>query len=256
RPAASAGDRGPGGAPGRTARQRCEPGRRDRVPPRPEAPPRAGARPPGGRAAAADVPRLRGHAAARAEARADRPAGRQPRRDREHRVPGDRVWADASVRAAPQRNGGLHGRPHARSGGRVLPHVLPASRRARPRGGGRDARRSMRARGGAVRGVGGRGGRGGLGRIRDEAVPEDELAKAKAYITLGLPGDFETTAGAASRFRELLVYGLPSDYFEHYAERINAVTAADVQRVARQYIDPEHFDIVVVGDKAQIEAGI
>ncbi len=95
-----------------------------------------------------------------------------------------------------------------------------------------------------------------LRRIRDEAVPEDELAKAKAYITLGLPGDFETTAGAASRFRELLVYGLPRDYFEHYAERINAVTAADVQRVARQYIDPEHFDIVVVGDKAQIEAGI
>ncbi len=95
-----------------------------------------------------------------------------------------------------------------------------------------------------------------LRRIRDEAVPEDEVAKAKAYITLGLPGDFETTAGAASRFRELLVYGLPRDYFEHYAERINAVTAADVQRVARQYIDPEHFDIVVVGDKAQIEAGI
>ncbi len=95
-----------------------------------------------------------------------------------------------------------------------------------------------------------------LRRIRDEAVPEDELAKAKAYITLGLPGDFETTAGAASRFRELLVYGLPRDYFERYAERINAVTAADVQRVARQYIDPEHFDIVVVGDKAQIEAGI
>ncbi|HEY6207946.1 MAG TPA: pitrilysin family protein [Gemmatimonadales bacterium] len=95
-----------------------------------------------------------------------------------------------------------------------------------------------------------------LRRIRDEAVPDAELAKAKAYITLGIPGDFETTAGAASRFRELLVYGLPRDYFEHYAERINAVTAADVQRVARQYIDPEHFDIVVVGDKAQIEAGI
>ncbi len=95
-----------------------------------------------------------------------------------------------------------------------------------------------------------------LRRIRDEAVPEDELAKAKAYITLGLPGDFETTASAASRFRELIVYGLPHDYFDHYAERINAVTASDVQRVARSYIDPEHFDIVVVGDKAQIEAGI
>jgi predicted Zn-dependent peptidase len=95
-----------------------------------------------------------------------------------------------------------------------------------------------------------------LRRIRDEPVPATELAKAKAYITLGLPGEFETTAGAAARFRELLTYGLPLDYYDHYIERINAVTAAAVQRVARQYIDPDHFDIVVVGDKSQIEAGI
>jgi zinc protease len=92
--------------------------------------------------------------------------------------------------------------------------------------------------------------------IRDEPVPEAELAKAKSYIALGLPGDFETTASAAARFRELLAYGLPLDYYAHYIERISAVTAGDVQRVARQYIDPDHFDIVVVGDKSQIEAGI
>jgi zinc protease len=95
-----------------------------------------------------------------------------------------------------------------------------------------------------------------LRRIRDEAVSDAELAKAKAYITLGLPGDFETTASAGARLRELIVYGLPLDYFDGYVGRINAVTAADVQRVARAYIDPDHFDIVVVGDKAQIEAGI
>jgi zinc protease len=95
-----------------------------------------------------------------------------------------------------------------------------------------------------------------LRRIRDEVVPEAELAKAKAYITLGLPGDFETTGAAAQRYRELITYGLPLDYYNHYAERIDRVTAADVQRVARQYIDPEHFDIVVVGDRGQIEAGI
>ena len=95
-----------------------------------------------------------------------------------------------------------------------------------------------------------------LRRIREEPVPEGELAKAKAYVTLGLPGDFETTGGAAARFREVLGYGLPLDYYDRYIERIGAVTSADVQRVARQYIDPDHFDIVVVGDKAQIEAGI
>ncbi len=95
-----------------------------------------------------------------------------------------------------------------------------------------------------------------LRRIRDETVAPPELAKAKAYLTLGLPGDFETTGGAAARFRELLSFGLPLDYYDHYVDRITAVTAADVQRVARQYIDPDHFDIVVVGDKSQIEAGI
>lgn len=95
-----------------------------------------------------------------------------------------------------------------------------------------------------------------LRRIRDEPVAAPELAKAKAYLTLGLPGDFETTGGAAARYRELVTFGLPLDYYDHYVERINAVTAADVQRVARQYIDPDHFDIVVVGDKSQIETGI
>ncbi|OLD32291.1 MAG: hypothetical protein AUI19_05525 [Myxococcales bacterium 13_1_40CM_2_68_15] len=95
-----------------------------------------------------------------------------------------------------------------------------------------------------------------LRRIRDEAVPPPELAKAKAYLTLGLPGDFETTGGAAARFRELLAFGLPLDYYDRYVDRINAITGADVQRVAREYIDPDHFDIVVVGDKSQIEAGI
>jgi len=95
-----------------------------------------------------------------------------------------------------------------------------------------------------------------LRRIRDEAVPQAELDKAKAYIALGLPGNFETTGGAAAQFRDLLTYGLPLTYYGTYIQRITAVTAADVQRVARQYLDPDRFAIVVVGDRSQIEAGI
>ena len=38
--------------------------------------------------------------------------------------------------------------------------------------------------------------------------------------------------------------------------RIQKVTPADVQRVARKYIDPDHFAVVVVGDRKEIEAGI
>lgn len=95
-----------------------------------------------------------------------------------------------------------------------------------------------------------------LRRTRDEAVPQAELAKAKAYISLGLPADFETTQGAARQFSNLLLYDLPLDYYGTYIPRINAVTAADVQRVARQYLDPDHLAIVVVGDRTKIEAGL
>jgi zinc protease len=95
-----------------------------------------------------------------------------------------------------------------------------------------------------------------LRRIRDQAVPQAELDKAKAYIALGLPGNFETTEGVARQYLALLAYGLPLDFYGTYIDHINAVTAADVQRVARRYIDLDHFVIVVVGDRSQIEAGI
>lgn len=95
-----------------------------------------------------------------------------------------------------------------------------------------------------------------LRRIRDEAVPAAELEKAKSYIVLGLPGNFETTGGSAAQYRDLLIYGLPLDYYASYMAGITAVTAADVQRVAQRHVDPDHFAIVVVGDRSQIESGI
>jgi predicted Zn-dependent peptidase len=95
-----------------------------------------------------------------------------------------------------------------------------------------------------------------LRRIRDDSVPQAELEKAKKYITLQLPGAFETTGGAAARFRDILVYNLPLNWYDRFIPAVNAVTAAQVQRAARRYLDPDHFAIVVVGDRAQIEPGI
>ena len=92
--------------------------------------------------------------------------------------------------------------------------------------------------------------------IRDDSVPQAELEKAKQYITLQLPGAFETTGGAAARFRDVLVYDLPLHWYDRFGPAVSAVTAAQVQRAARRYIDPDHLAIVVVGDRAQIEAGI
>jgi zinc protease len=52
------------------------------------------------------------------------------------------------------------------------------------------------------------------------------------------------------------VYHLPDDYFSKYVQNIQAVTAADVQRVAQNYIQPSRFAVVVVGDRKTIEPGM
>jgi predicted Zn-dependent peptidase len=89
-----------------------------------------------------------------------------------------------------------------------------------------------------------------------ETVPADELNKAKRYLQLGLPADFETTQDIALRLVPVALYDLPLDYFNNLAQNIGAVTAADVQRVAQQYVRPDNFSVVIVGDLKTIEQGI
>ena len=87
-------------------------------------------------------------------------------------------------------------------------------------------------------------------------VPADELARAKNYISLRYPEGFETTGDISRRLEDALVYRLPDDYFAKYVPNIEAVTAADVQRVAQKYIQPNRFAIVITGDRKTIEAPI
>lgn len=88
--------------------------------------------------------------------------------------------------------------------------------------------------------------------IRRE-VPPDELAKARNYLAFKFPGDFETNADVADAFADLVVYGLPMGYYDSYVERIQSVTAADVQRVASKHIQPDRLAVVVVGDRQAVE---
>ncbi|MQA90351.1 MAG: hypothetical protein GEU90_08950 [Gemmatimonas sp.] len=97
---------------------------------------------------------------------------------------------------------------------------------------------------------------GELTRIRDEVVPTDELDRAKQYLALRLPQEMETTGQVAARVAELAVYDLPLDYYDDYVERTMAVTAADVQRVAREYVHPDRTVVVVVGDRSVVEPGL
>jgi predicted Zn-dependent peptidase len=88
--------------------------------------------------------------------------------------------------------------------------------------------------------------------LRDVPVPEGELDDARDGIVRSLPGDFATAAGIAGRLAEQVVYGLPDDWWSRYPAAVRSVTAADVQRVARRYLDPALLRTVLVGDPAAI----
>jgi zinc protease len=89
-------------------------------------------------------------------------------------------------------------------------------------------------------------------RIRDEAVADDELSLATSYLDGVFPIRYETTSAIAGALVNLVIFGLPDDYFDGYRERVRAVTAADVQRVAREHLRPDELQVVVVGDPAQV----
>jgi predicted Zn-dependent peptidase len=90
----------------------------------------------------------------------------------------------------------------------------------------------------------------------DNPIPADELARGKNYIALRYPEGFETTGDISRRLEDAVVYRLPDDYFSKYVANITSVTAADVQRVAQRYIQPNHVTVVITGDLKTIEAPI
>jgi len=89
-----------------------------------------------------------------------------------------------------------------------------------------------------------------------QAVPEEELARARNYVALRFPGGFQAVSQIAGRLEDLYLYDLPLDYFNGYVQGVLAVTRDDVRRVARQYVTPDRMTIVVVGDRAKVESGI
>ena len=87
-------------------------------------------------------------------------------------------------------------------------------------------------------------------------VDADELTKARNYITLGLPSEFETLNDLATHLEEMVVYKLADDYFNGYSGKIQAVTSPALAKAAATYVQPPKFAVVVVGDRKVIEAGV
>lgn len=92
--------------------------------------------------------------------------------------------------------------------------------------------------------------------IRDNGVTDVELARARNYLVLGSLSDYETAGQVAGAMSTALLFRLPLATIAAELARINAVTMADVQRMAKLRLNPAELTVVVVGDLAKIRAGI
>ena len=94
------------------------------------------------------------------------------------------------------------------------------------------------------------------GRMVSEPVPATELQGAVNNLVSGFPSSVQTVQALTGRLQNLIVWGLPVDFYATYRERLAAVTPADVQKVATGRLTPSNLVIVVAGDASKIEAPI
>ena len=89
-------------------------------------------------------------------------------------------------------------------------------------------------------------------RIRDDKVPEAELEEQKRALVAAFALSLEDPDQLLEYALTRKIYGLPEDYWDTYPAKISNITAEQVQRVAKKYLDPDAIQIVAVGDAAKI----
>jgi zinc protease len=93
-----------------------------------------------------------------------------------------------------------------------------------------------------------------LNRIRNEKVPEDELDAARRSVVARFALSLESPQQLIGYAITRKAYRFPADYWDKYPAQIVAITADDVQRVAKKYIDPGTMQVVAVGDASKIKS--
>ncbi|UCF65515.1 MAG: insulinase family protein [bacterium] len=93
-------------------------------------------------------------------------------------------------------------------------------------------------------------------RIKQEVVPADELKNAKRFLRGIFPLQNETAAAIASLALRQRLYELGDDYWNRYQQKIEAVTAKDIQKTAQKYLPEQGYVIVIVGDAEKLEKSL
>ena len=94
-----------------------------------------------------------------------------------------------------------------------------------------------------------------IDRIIAEPVEPVELEDAKAYLTGSFVFAFESNSQITRFLTNAEVYDLGFDYLEKYPTYINALTIDDISRVSRQYLNTEHYTLVIAGPEDPFEHG-
>jgi predicted Zn-dependent peptidase len=94
-----------------------------------------------------------------------------------------------------------------------------------------------------------------IDRMRSGLVSEEELETEKNQVVESFPNRFATAGAIAGQFASDYYTGLPDDYWQTFRDRVRAVTAAEVQRVARKYLTPDKMVLLVVGNAGDILKG-
>jgi zinc protease len=84
-------------------------------------------------------------------------------------------------------------------------------------------------------------------RMRERKVKPAELEDNKAYFTGALPLQMETNEGIAGQILNMVRYRRGLDWLLEYRDRVQAITAADIQAAAQQWLDPDNFVLATAG---------
>jgi zinc protease len=93
-----------------------------------------------------------------------------------------------------------------------------------------------------------------MDKLRSVLVPESELADAQNYLSGIFSMGLATQGGLLGQIAVVALNELPEDYLESYRHKVRALTPADLLETARKYLDSANMQIVIVGDRSQIES--
>ena len=95
-----------------------------------------------------------------------------------------------------------------------------------------------------------------IDRMSAEKVSPEDLQKTKNIMAGSFARSLERPQTVANFALNIARYDLPADYYEKYLERLATVTAEDVMRISKQYLNSNNANVLVVGDKDAVASKI